>query len=458
MNNRRSRVQLFKFLKAPALNRTHPTETEIEESYSYWRWRIFIGMYIGYVFYYFSRNSFGSIKPLLIQDLGFSMSDLGILTTIFAASYGLSKFISGVLSDRSNPRIFMSSGLVITGILNILFGTSSSLPVLSLLWCLNGLFQGWGWPPCAKLLTHWYSQKERGLWWGMQNSSHNVGAALIPLFIGVAAQQFGWRYGMYASGVLSIAVGILIFFILRDTPSTLGLPSIERFKKNTDPEALAQENEISLKELLFTYILNNSYLWVLGIAYFFIYLIRGAVNDWTPMFLMETRGYQLVTANGATFWFEIGGLVGSLFAGWTSDKIFKENRGPVNVIFSFLMVLSLIALWILPPLTLVMDYLLIFIIGFFVFGPQMLIGMVAVELSHKKAAGGATGFIGFIAYLGMASSGYPLTKMIEMFGWNGFFEALIICAVVCTVLLIPFWSIKNNLSRKLAKKASAGSL
>ncbi|CAM0117792.1 putative hexose phosphate transport protein [Rhabdochlamydiaceae symbiont of Dictyostelium giganteum] len=450
-------MQLLKFLKAPLLSRTQPTETEIEESYSYWRWRIFIGMYIGYVFYYFSRNSFGSIKPLLGQDLGFSMSDLGILTTIFAASYGLSKFISGVLSDRSNPRIFMSSGLIITGILNILFGCSSSLLTLSILWCLNGLFQGWGWPPCAKLLTHWYSQKERGLWWGMQNSSHNVGAALIPLLIGMTAQQFGWRHGMFAAGVLSIIVGIFIFFILRDTPSTMGLPSIETFKKNTDPRALSQEHEISLKELLFKYILNNSYLWVLGIAYFFIYLIRGAINDWAPMFLMETRGYQLVTANGATFWFEVGGLIGSLFAGWASDRLFKEKRGPVNVIFSCLMLLSIMALWALPPIALLMDYLLIFIVGFFVFGPQMLIGMVAVELSHKKAAGGATGFIGFIAYLGMASSGYPLTKMVEAFGWSGFFEALMICSILCILLLLPFWSIKNHPNHGLTKKVSRGS-
>src|SRR6185503_1001923 len=108
---------------------------------------------------------------------------------------------------------------------NILFGMSSSLLFFAIFWGLNGWFQGWGWPPCAKLLTHWYSQKERGTWWGMQNSSHNVGAALIPLFVGMSAQQFGWRWGMYAAGVLSIIVGGIIFWMLRDTPSTLGLPS-----------------------------------------------------------------------------------------------------------------------------------------------------------------------------------------------------------------------------------------
>ncbi len=437
-------MNLLQILKPPVSITPLSKEDEIEASYKYWRWRIFFGMYIGYVFYYFSRYSYASIKPLLIQDLGFSKSDLGILTSVFAISYGLSKFLSGILSDRSNPRIFMSVGLVITGILNIIFGFSSAPLVLALLWGLNGWFQGWGWPPCAKLLTHWYAQKERGTWWGMQNSSHNVGAALIPIIVGYAAQALGWRYGMFVPGLLSIGVGVFIFFVLRDTPETLGLPSIEKFKNDADGHREHQEKEISLKELLFKYILNNAYLWALGVSYFFVYFIRGAINEWSPLFLMETRGYQLVAANAAMTWFEVGGLIGSLVAGWASDKIFSGKRGPINVLFSLAVVGAVSALWLLPPTSMVVDYLLIFIIGFLIFGPQMLIGMVAVELSHKKAAGGATGFIGFIAYLGMAGAGYPLTKIMEWMGWSGFFVAIACCGIISVILLAPFWGIKSN--------------
>lgn len=249
---------------------------------------------------------------------------------------------------------------------------------------------------------------------------------------------------MYAAGVLSIIVGGIIFWMLRDTPSTLGLPSIERFKKDEDPAILNQEKDISLKDLLVKYIFNNSYLWMLGIAYFFVYLIRGAISEWTPLFLMETRGYQLVAANAAVTWFEVGGLVGSLFAGWASDKIFRGRRGPVNILFSASVVCAVLALWLFPVTTIMVDYLLIFVIGFLIFGPQMLIGMAAVELSHKKAAGGATGFIGFIAYLGMASAGYPLTTVMEQAGWHGFFVTLTLCGLISVLLLLPFWAIRFN--------------
>ncbi|HUD01156.1 MAG TPA: phosphoglycerate transporter protein PgtP [Rhabdochlamydiaceae bacterium] len=433
-------LQIFK--PAPVIDEIQDQEV-VKSDYKYWRWRIFIGMYVGYVFYYFSRKSFTCVMPLLIQDLGMSKSDLGILGSLFALIYGCSKFLSGVISDRSNPRIFMSIGLMLTGVLNMLFGATSSFWLFAVFWGLNGLFQGWGWPPVAKLLTHWYSQKERGTWWGTWNSSHNVGGAVIPLLVGVVAQAFGWRFGMYVPGLLCIGVGLFVLFCLRDTPASLGLPPIEKFR-NDHPASKPLAEDITLKELLFKYVINNGYIWLLGIAYFFVYVIRGAFNDWTPLFLMETRGYKLVAANASIVWFELGGLVGNIAAGWASDKIFKGRRGPINVIFSLAVIGAIVALWAMPPGFIIVDYALIFMIGFLIFGPQMLIGVAAAELSHKKAAGAATGFIGLIAYCGMATAGYPLMKIMESTDWGGFFVTLAICGVVSVLLLIPMWAIKSN--------------
>ena len=84
----------------------------------------------------------------------------------------------------------MSVGLILTGVCNILFGMSSSIWALTIFWGLNGAFQGWGWPPCARLLTHWYSQNERGRWWSTWNVSHNFGGALIPIIAASSASYF----------------------------------------------------------------------------------------------------------------------------------------------------------------------------------------------------------------------------------------------------------------------------
>lgn len=146
-----------------------------------------ITSYIGYAVFYFTRKSFNFVMLTMLADLGLQKADIGMMGTAFYLTYGASKFLSGVLGDRSNPRYFIGIGLMVTGIVNILFGMSSSVFMFISLWMINAFFQGWGWPPCPKILNTWYSRNERGLWWAIWNTSHNLGGALIPLLAGAVA-------------------------------------------------------------------------------------------------------------------------------------------------------------------------------------------------------------------------------------------------------------------------------
>lgn len=414
----------------------------MKQAYRYWRIRVFYSMYIGYTLFYFTRKSFTFAMPGMIGDLGFDKSELGVLGTVLALSYAVSKFLSGMLSDKSSLRYFMSLGLILTGVFNLFFGLSSSIVLFSVCLCFNGLFQGWGAPPCAKLLTYWYSKTERGRWWGFWNTSHNIGGALIPVLCAIAIQMFGWRYAMYLPGVMAILGGLFIMNRLRDKPKELGLPSIEKFHNDYDDENDKgdEEKDLSLKEILVEHILKNKFMWVLAFSFFFVYIIREAVFTWVQIYLMESKGYALLAAGSCVSWFEIGGIFGSLVAGWMSDTLFKGKRVPVNIIFCVGIIFSLIALWMAPSASLFLVSSIIFLIGFLIFGPQMLIGMAAAEIAHKEAAGTATGFVGFFAYLGAATAGYPVAKVTEGFGWLGFFIFVGACAVISILLLFPLWS------------------
>jgi OPA family sugar phosphate sensor protein UhpC-like MFS transporter len=339
----------------------------------------------------------------------------------------------------------MSLGLILTGVFNICFGFSSSFLFFALFWGLNGWFQGWGWPPCARLLTHWYSQSERGSWWSSWNTSHNVGGAIIPLLASYLIEHYHWRIAMFVPGVLSIILGLLLMERLRDTPQSLGLPSVEKFKN--EDKAIQKANEkptLSIKETLVEHILRNKFIWLIAISYFFVYVVRQAVNDWSQLFLIETKGYSPLAAGACVFWFEIGGFFGSIASGWSSDWIFKGKRGPVNVIFTFFVLFAVWWFWKNQLNLVVVDSALLFAVGFFVFGPQMLMGVAAAELSHKEAAGTATGFIGWFAYFGAAVAGGPLGALIKHFGWQGFFIVLAICSIIAFVLLLPLWNKKTE--------------
>ncbi|MEZ5315428.1 MAG: MFS transporter [Chlamydiales bacterium] len=415
----------------------------VKKEYRYWRFRIFYAMFTGYIFYYFTRKSFTFAMPALMHDLGFNKAQLGVLGSALYITYGLSKFASGVMSDQSNPRYFMAFGLIITGMTSIFFGFSSSLILFAIFQGINGWFQGWGWPPCARLLTHWYSQSERGMWWSIWSTSHNVGGFLIPIIAGACTQYFGWRYAMFIPGILCIFMGFVLINRLRDTPQSLGLPTIEKYRQDyPSPEKLYEksEKELSTKEILLNYVLTNKWIWILAIASFFVYVIRMAINDWSALYLIETKGYSMIKANGCVSLFEIGGLFGMLIAGWLSDKLSTGRRGPMNVLFSLGMIGSILVLWLFPEANGWLCSVVLFMIGFFLFGPQMLIGLAAAELSHKKAAGTASGFAGWFAYFGAAVAGYPLGKIAQEFGWLGYFLILIICGIVTVLLFLPMWN------------------
>lgn len=425
-------------------------EAKIKEDYRYWRIRILYSMFIGYAFYYFTRKSFTFAMPGLIQDLGFDKSQLGILGSILSITYGISKFVSGIVGDRVNSRYMMAFGLIMTGVCNIAFGLSSSIFFFALFWGLNGWFQGFGWPPCARLLTHWYSHSERGAWWSTWNVSHNFGGFLIPWITGFALEYFGWRYAMYIPGVLCILAGLFLINRLRDTPESLGLPPIEKYRNDQidQVESEGEEEELSSKQIFYRYVLQNPYIWLLAVAYFFVYVVRTGINDWTALFLVETKGYTSIGANGSVSLFEVGGFFGSLAAGWSSDRLFGARRGPVNVIFALGMLGFIALFWLIPEGYPWLDSLAMFWVGFAIFGPQMLIGLAAAELSHKKAAASSTGFVGFFAYVGAAFAGYPLGTITEKMGWDGFYFTLFVCCAISIILLIPLWTVTFSIFRK----------
>ncbi|MEY0877582.1 MFS transporter family glucose-6-phosphate receptor UhpC [Providencia manganoxydans] len=429
---------MFRWIKTLPDQEPITDKKEIDDLYRYWRIHIMIALYAGYATYYFTRKSFNYVMPEMIKDLGISISDVGILTTAFYLVYGVSRFASGIMSDASNPRFFMGVGLIITGFINIFFGMSSSLWLFAFFWILNAFFQGWGWPPCSKSLTSWYSRNERGLWWSICNTSHNVGGAIIPLLAGGLAVHYGWRYGMYIPGVIAIVIGLFVCLRLRDKPSTMGLPTVGHWRNDQlELQQEASSRKLKLWPILVQYIFTNKYVWLLAASYILVYIVRIGLNDWTNLYLVEEYGYDLIKANSALSFLEIGGFIGTLVAGWGSDFFFKGNRTPMNIIFMIGIGVVAAFLWLFPE----MGYLLIsvcfFFVGFFIFGPQMLIGMAAAEASHKDSAGAATGFVGLFGYLGAALAGYPLAKLIESTGWNGFFMAMIMATLLSAALLLP---------------------
>ncbi|MGL5163563.1 MAG: glycerol-3-phosphate transporter, partial [Plesiomonas shigelloides] len=389
----------------PAAHRARLPEAQIDSTYKRLRWQIFAGIFFGYAGYYLVRKNFSLAMPYLVEQ-GFSRGDLGFAMSGVAIAYGLSKFLMGAVSDRSNPRVFLTAGLLLSAVIFFIMGfmpwATSSIPIMFVLLFLNGWVQGMGWPPCGRTMVHWWSQKERGGIVSIWNCAHNVGGGMIgPLFILGMGWFNDWRSAFYVPAAAAVGVAIFAYLTMRDTPQSCGLPPIEEYKDDY-PEDYSAKNEVELtaKEIFNKYILPNKLLWYIAFANVFVYLLRYGVLDWAPTYLKEVKHFSVDKSSWAYFFYEWAGIPGTLVCGWMSDKVFKGNRGATGVFFMVLVALATTVYWLNPPGNPMVDMASLVAIGFLIYGPVMLIGLHALELAPKKAAGTAAGFTGLFGYLG----------------------------------------------------------
>ena len=425
---------MFSFLKpAPAAPPVPPDR--VDREYRRLRWQVFAGIFIGYAAFYLVRKNFALAMPdILKEHPQYSKAQLGWALTGLSVAYGVSKFIMGSVSDRSNPRGFMTLGLLLTAGVTAAFGAFpaiyGSLWAIVALQTLNGWFNGMGWPPCGKTMVHWWSTKERGVTVSIWNVAHNVGGGLVAKLALLGVFLFhDWGAKFYFPAAVAALVAIVIAVLLRDTPQSCGLPPIEAFKNDYPADySAAHEQTLSFKEIFFGHVLNNKFLWAIAVANAFVYFVRYGVVDWVPTYLQTAKGFSFKESSYAWAAFEFAGIPGTILCGWMSDKVFKGSRAPATILFMALTLVGLVAYGLNRHGPLWIDIVALIAIGFFVYGPIMIIGLHALDLVPKKAAGTAAGFTGFFGYVfGSAIAGTGVGWIADQWGWNGVFGTMIVC-------------------------------
>ena len=469
----------------PSAAASTPTRATFDASGAYTkpftlvRLTVFLSILVGYACYYLTRNSLTFTAPAMVAtpSLGLDITSIGVITSIFPLCYGCSKFVSGVVGDVLSPSVMLGGGLIATGVVNIAFGASSTLPLFCVLWALNGILQGFGAPSCAKILTSWFAAKERGTYWGMWNIAHNLGGFAAPILAGTAARMFGWNWGLWAPGLIALVFGTTIVLTLKDSPEERGFEAVEKPEgsEETTPKAGDAEKaekaetaapQLSLIDNLLQNVLSNPFIWGLAFTYFCVYVVRQGITSWSVFYLIKEKG--VADAGAAALrvsGLELGGLLGSLVAGRISDWYIATSPGGavgkrIQVVMAYLVGVAamLLAFQWVPAGASALQAAIVFMIGFFLYGPQMLIGLCGAEIVGRRSVGASEGFLGWIAYLGAANAGVPLSLLVQQYGWGAFFVALLMACAVGFALLAPITGALSEVQRKAVaggKKAKA---
>jgi OPA family glycerol-3-phosphate transporter-like MFS transporter len=427
------------FRPAPPIPQKSPEEVAVE--YPIFRWRVFEATFIAYAAYYLVRNNLSPVQVDLGHALGYDNTMLGSILAASAGAYGIGKFVLGQFADRSNAKKFLLLGLLLTATMNFAFGLSRNFPAHLALWTLNGFVQGMGSGPCLRSLAHWYSVRERGTVFGIWNISHNIGGAAAGIVAAKCTEYFGWPSAFYVPGALALVAAGYVWFRMYDTPQSVGMPPVEEYVSGERivPGAEVVERELSIREIFTVYLLPNRILWILACATFFSHIARYSIVDWGPTYLREVKGASLLDGGWSIAINEGAGVFGMLVMGWLSDRV-GGRRGMISALSMLPLILGLEALILVPAHHIALEYAVFAVLGFFAYGPLMLMGVMSLDYTSKKAVATAGGFIALFGYTGRAIEGQAIGWVAQNYGWKLSFDCVIGCVLMGFILLCFTWN------------------
>ncbi len=376
---------------------------EVDAVYKSLRNRAFWGATIAYSLYYVCRMSINVVKQPLIDEGVLTAGELGLIGSALLFVYAVGKFMNGFIADYCNIRRFMATGLFVSALLNLIIGVlglfTSMIPTVimfiafAILWGANGWMQSMGSPPGVISLSRWFPQSKRGSYYSLFSSSPYIGEFISYNVLAVVVGWLGWQSGFIMAAAAGLIGTAVILFFVSDTPESKGLPSVQELSG----EQPAKADSMPTRELQ-KMVLKHPGIWIIALSSAFIYITKYAIAGWGVLFLQKARGFELAEASQVIAFSAVFGILGTVLAGWLSDRVFKGDRAKPAVLSGIISTSSLILFLFVGG-----GYILnIFYVSLFSLAVGVLYcivaGLMAVDIVPRKATGAALGVVGISSY------------------------------------------------------------
>lgn len=451
-------MSLFSFYRISKPSKDTVPQEQVESTYKSLRSRTFWGATIAYSLYYVCRMSINVVKQPLIDEGVLTAGELGLIGSALLFVYAVGKFLNGFIADYCNIRRFMATGLFISALANLILGVLGlfKLPaflifaVFALLWGINGWVQSMGSAPGVISLSRWFPQSKRGSYYSLFSTSPYIGEFISYNVLALVVGWLGWQSGFIVAAVAGLIGTALIMFFVSDTPESKGLPSVQVLSG----EDMTPKDKQPTRELQ-KMILKHPGIWVIAISSAFIYITKYAIAGWGVLYLQKQHAFSLEEASQVIAFSAIFGILGTVLAGWLSDRVFKGDRAKPAVLSGILSSLSLF-LFLFVGGGFLMN---IFYVSLFSLSVGVLYcivaGLMAVDIVPRKATGAALGVVGISSYIAAGlqdiTSGYLIQGYMttvdgaDMYNFGPVSWFWIVASVISFVLPVLNWKkIKSN--------------
>ncbi len=385
-------------------------------------------LWLSYGAFYFCRSNLSAAVPGLEHDLGLTKAEIGWILGSFKLVYGVGQLINGQLAERIGARRLLAIGMLGSAALTIAFGFGTGFYLLLFLWAANGYAQSLGWSPTMRVAANWFPPAKRGRAIAIIGTGYQLLGSVTIVIAGWSAHWLGWRGALLVPAGLLIASAIHMLLTLRETPPT-----------SLDETAAAEDRGTWQANLVAT--VSNPRLWLLAIALGLLNACRYGFLDWGVVHLMEVQDAGIGASALKNSVLPAGGIVGTLLAGWATDRYFGGRRGPVMV--AMLVALGLLVIgydWIIRT-DAIASVITLAVIGALIFGPQvLLVGTTPVDLAKRGAAAAACGFVNFFGYVGAAAGDQVTGYLVDRYDWQAALWFWSACAFGAAVFVMPLWT------------------
>lgn len=415
------------------------------------QWSTFLAATFGYGLYYVCRLSLNVVKKTIVDEGIFSETELGIIGAVLFFTYAVGKFTNGFMADRSNINRFMATGLLVTALINLCLGFVNSFILFAILWGISGWFQSMGAASCVVGLSRWFTDRDRGSFYGFWSASHNIGEAMTFIVVASIVSALGWRYGFMGAGLVGLIGALIIWRFFHDSPQSEGLPAVNAPAEKKEKNALETEEFNRAQKA----VLRNSAIWILAFSSAFMYISRYAVNSWGVFYLEAQKGYSTLDASFIISISSVCGIVGTMFSGVISDKFSGGRRNAPALIFGLMNVFALCLFLLVPGVHFWLDALAMILFGL---GIGVLIcflgGLMAVDIAPRNASGAALGVVGIASYIGaglqdvmsgvLIEGNKRLVDGVEVYDFTYINWFWIGAALISVLLALMVWNARNK--------------
>lgn len=411
-------------------------------------WKMLLSFGITYMFFYNGRQNINLVMTQMAEGLGSTTAAMGVVSSALFWCYAFGQLINGRLGAFFGYKRFMMFGVAASAVINVLISFQHSIPVIAILWGLNGYCQSMVWSNGVGVLNKWWPKKHRGFASGLATAFSGIAQVVTYMTVLLCMDmnpEWGWRAAFRYPMIPMTLMLIAFAFLFKTKPEDVGLKPFEEEDKEAEARDTALSVQIEQKGYLYPYKMLFSEPKV--IVFCLISAIAGVgrygLLTWVPTYFTESMGLSIKEGIFSSILLPTGQACAMFVFPLITDKVFKGKREPMLALASVVTFIGMIALAFIKTQT--PASLMLFVVGV----SGMVTGViwaVAGDMGGRAFSSTVVGILDWAVYMGAAIQASVFGFVKDTFGWSAIFITI---GCLYIIMLILTLAARNMKMRRL---------